>query len=210
MPNKIANALAKFDKNFVLEQVAALLDQDGDPMELVRELQAGMAMVGQKFETGEYYLAELMMSADLFMKAMALIEPRLEAMGAKSESIGKIVIGTPKGDLHDIGKNIFITTAKSAGFEVHDLGVDVPIQRFVEAVEEHKPDIVGFSALLTTTFQTMKDVVDALAEKDFRKDLKIAVGGGVTTEKVKTFLGADIQTIDAIDGINQCKAAISL
>ena len=150
-----------------------------------------------------------MMSADLFMKAMDLIEPRLETMAEENESIGKMVIGTPKGDLHDIGKNLFITTAKGAGFEVHDLGVDVPVQRFVDAVEEHKPHIVGFSALLTTTFQTMKDIVDALTEKGLRKDLKIAVGGGVTTEKVKSFLGADVQTIDAIDGIKQCKAAIN-
>jgi methanogenic corrinoid protein MtbC1 len=121
------------------------------------------------------------------------------------DTIGTIVVGTPKGDIHDIGKNIFVTVAKGNGFEVIDLGIDVPAQRFVDAVTELSPQILGFSALLTPSFEPMKAVVDLLKEKGLRENLKIIVGGGVTTDIVQKYIGADAQTTDVMDGIKQCK-----
>ncbi len=208
MGKTLAEALVDFDQDFVLEDVKKRLDGGEEPVQIIRELQRGMGLIGERFNSGEFFLSELLMSADLFTKAMDILEPQLA--GTVQETIGKIVIGTPKGDIHDIGKNIFCVVAKGAGFEVHDLGVDVPVNRFVEVVEEIRPQILGFSALLTTAFEPMKQVVDQLAEKGLRESLKVIVGGGVTTETVKKYLGADGQAIDAIDGLNQCKKLLQL
>ncbi len=208
MEKSLTEALAAFNRDFVLEQVKNRLDGGGDPTDLVLELQKGMKIVGDRFSNGEYFLSELMMSADLFMQAMKLIEPKLEGMS--QETIGKIVVGTPKGDIHDLGKDFFIMIAKGAGFEVHDLGVDVPVTRFVEAVEEINPDILGFSALITTAFEPMKEVVDSLKEKGLRDKIKVIVGGGVTTKKVLQYVGADAQTIDAVEGIKMCRKFVGL
>jgi methanogenic corrinoid protein MtbC1 len=206
MSETIAEALAKFDEDLVMGAVKDRLEQDEDPMALVKELQDGMLLVGERFSSGTYFLSELLMSSDLFTRAIKLLEPKLQS--AAGETIGKIVIGTPKGDIHDLGKSIFCTVAKGAGFEVHDLGVDVPVERFLTAVEEVQPEILGFSALITTAFEPMKKVVDALVEKGVRDQLKVIVGGGVTTPTVLKYVGADAQTIDAVEGLNLCRGFV--
>jgi methanogenic corrinoid protein MtbC1 len=203
MKEDLAQALVDFNKDVVLAGIMQRLKEGEEPIQLIRELQDGMGRIGQKFETGDFFLSELLISADLFSKAMEILEPRLQE--TTMETIGTIVMGTPKGDIHDIGKNIFCTVAKGNGFEVIDLGVDVPAQRFVDAVAELKPQILGFSALLTPSFEPMKAVVDLLVEKGLRDRIKIIVGGGVTTETVKKYVGADAQTADVMDGIKQCK-----
>ena len=203
MGKTLPQALASFDEDFVMAEVKNRLAVNESPLLLVNELQQGMSLVGERFSSGEYFLSELLMSADLFSRVMELLEPKLQ--GQAVETVGRIVIGTPKGDIHDMGKNIFCTVARGAGFEVYDLGVDVLPERFVAAVEEYKPQILGFSALITTAFEMMKNIVDTLVEKDLRKDLKIIIGGGVTTETVKKYVGADAQTIDAIEGLSLCK-----
>jgi 5-methyltetrahydrofolate--homocysteine methyltransferase len=206
MSKTLAEALVDFDEDFVLGEVKRRLDGGEEPMQIVRELQEGMGLIGERFNTGQYFLSELLMSSDLFTKAMNMIEPKLA--GTAKESIGRIVIGTPKGDIHDIGKNIFYVVAKGIGFDIHDLGVDVPPERFVETVEKVKPHILGFSTLLTTGFEAMKQVMDLLNEKGLRDNLKVIVGGGVVTETVQRYIGADGHTTDAIDGLNQCKRFI--
>lgn len=203
MDTNLIEALADFKQDEVLGGVKQRLEGGNDPLAILGELQQGMKLVGDRFSSGKYYLAELMMSADLFTQAMNEIEPELE--GLVQEKIGKMVIGTPQGDIHDLGKNIFVTVCKGAGFEVHDLGIDVPAEKFVEAVEEIKPDILGFSALITSAFEPMKVVVDKLTEKGMRKDLKVIVGGGVTNETVREFVGADAQVNDAMKGLDCCK-----
>ena len=203
MKADLAAALVGFKKDVVLGEIMQRLGDGEAPLDLIRELQDGMGQIGQKFETGDYFLSELLMSADLFTKAMEILEPKLQETAM--DTIGTLVIGTPKGDIHDIGKNIFCTVAKGNGFEVIDLGIDVPAQRFVDAVAEIKPQILGFSALLTPSFEPMKAVVDLLVEQDLRDRVKIIVGGGVTTETVKKYVGADAQTADVMDGIKLCK-----
>ena len=207
MGKTLPQALASFDEDFVMAEVKNRLAVNESPLLLVNELQQGMSLVGERFSSGEYFLSELLMSADLFSRVMERLEPKLQ--GQAVETIGSIVIGTPKGDIHDMGKNIFSTVARGAGFEVFDLGVDVPPEKFVAAVEEYKPQILGFSALITTAFDMMKNIVDTLVEKDLRKDLKIIIGGGVTTETVKKYVGADAQTIDAIEGLSLCKQSLT-
>lgn len=206
MSSKIAKALADFNQSLLLAEVERALIDDQDPIDLVRELQTGMNLIGERFTTGKYFLSELIMSSRFFTQAMELLEPKL--VGSLEPTFGTMVIGTPKGDIHDIGKNIFATVAKGSGFEVHDLGVDVPVVRFAEAVMDLKPQIVGLSALLTTAFQPMKEIVDTIKEAGLREKLKIIIGGGVTTETVRKHVGADAQTIDAIDGLNLCKKLV--
>lgn len=203
MSKDLIEALAKFNEDTVMKEVNERLDDGKDPMDLVRDLQEGMNLVGERFSSGDYFLSELIMSADLFTRTIAIIEPKLE--GLAQEKLGKIVVGTPKGDIHDLGKNIFCTVAKGAGFEVHDLGVDVPVERFLEAIEEIKPDILGFSVLITTAFEPMKQVVDALVQKGLRDGIRVIIGGGVTTETVREYVGSDFQTIDAVHGLETCK-----
>lgn len=208
MKEDLARALVEFKKDAVMGEIMKRLGNGEEPIRLIRELQEGMAMIGRKFESGDYFLSELLMSADLFAKAMQILEPKLQENPL--DTIGTIVIGTPKGDIHDIGKNIFCTVAKGNGFEIIDLGVNVPPRRFVDAVGELKPQIVGFSALLTPSFEPMKSVVDLLVEQGLRERVKIIIGGGVTTETVKKFVGADAQTADVMDGIRLCKGFLGL
>ncbi len=207
MKEDLARALVEFKKDIVMGEIMKRLGDGEASIQLIRELQEGMGLIGQKFESGDYFLSELLMSADLFSKAMEILEPKLQETAM--DTIGSMVIGTPKGDIHDIGKNIFCTVAKGNGFEIIDLGIDVPAQRFVDAVAEIKPQILGFSALLTPSFEPMKTVVDLLVEQGLRDQIKIIVGGGVTTETVKKFVGADAQTADVMEGIKLCKAFLN-
>jgi dimethylamine corrinoid protein len=206
MPTDLSAALADFKRDIVLENVNSRIDGGEDPIQLIKELQEGMKEVGERFDKAVYFLGELMMSASLFNEAMAILEPKLEA--SAQQALGKIVIGTPRGDIHEIGKNIFCTLAKGAGFEVHDLGVDVPVDRFVAKVEEVKPEIVGFSSLITTAFEPMKEIVDGIEAKGLRAGLKVIVGGGVTNDTVQKYVGADAQTNDAMEGVRICQTFV--
>jgi methanogenic corrinoid protein MtbC1 len=145
--------------------------------------------VGEKFETREYFLPELVLSAEIFKQAIALIEPRLQSDNIATK--GTVVLGTVKGDIHDIGKNIVGTMLKCNGYDVHDLGVDVPPQAFVDKALSTKPGLVAMSGLLTVAFDGMKDTVDALIEAGLRDKLRIIIGGGPVNETVLEYCGAD-------------------
>jgi methanogenic corrinoid protein MtbC1 len=205
MTKELSLALAEFDEDFVLENLKSRLNGGEPPMNLLKELQKGMTLVGDRYGK-DYYLSDLMLSADLFNRSMEVLMPFLSE--EKGDSIGRLLIGTPKGDIHDLGKNIFCSLAQGNGFEVMDLGVNVPVETFIEKVKEFKPDILGFSSLITTAFGPMKEVVDALVALNLRAALKVIVGGGVVTATVKEFIGADGFTTDAMDGLRQCKAFI--
>lgn len=207
MTKELYLVLADFDEDFVLETLKSRLKDGEPPLALLKELQKGMALVGERYEK-EYFLSDLMLSADLFRRSMEVLIPSLSA--EKGEFVGRLLIGTPKGDIHDLGKNIFTSLARGLGFEVMDLGVNVPVETFVEKVKEFKPDILGFSALITPGFTPMKEVVDILKAQKLRASLKVIVGGGVVTSTVKEFIGADGFTTDAMDGLNQCKAFVGI
>ncbi|HIE13806.1 TPA: cobalamin-binding protein [Candidatus Bathyarchaeota archaeon] len=167
----------------------------------------GMDIVGQKYEANEYFLAELIMAGETMKEGMKVLEPYLKA--EEKKVLGKIVIGTVRGDLHDIGKNIAATLLSSAGFEIIDLGVDVSPEQFVEAVKKNKPDIVAMSALLTTTMMEMENTIKALEEAGLRDKVKIIIGGApITTEYAKK-IGADAAAKDAVDGVNICKSWVA-
>jgi methanogenic corrinoid protein MtbC1 len=179
------------------------ISKGGDPYVLIKRCQAAMEVVGAKYESGEYFLAELMLSARMFETAASILSPLLASRGA-TQSIGKIVLGTPRGDVHDLGKNIFRIMAQAGGFEVVDLGVDVPVGKFLEAVKKESPEIVGMSALVTTTYPSIQEVIRALADEGMRDKVKIIIGGGATGEEARRFVGADAQTLDASEGVRIC------
>jgi methanogenic corrinoid protein MtbC1 len=207
MSKELYLALADFDEDFVLENLKSRM-KGGEPLlSLLKELQKGMNLVGERYEK-EYYLSQLMLSADLFNRSMEILILCLSA--DRGDFIGRLLIGTPRGDIHDLGKNIFVSLARAIGFEVMDLGVNVPVETFVEKVIQFKPDILGFSGLITPSYTSMKEVVDNLTVRNLRASLKIIVGGGVVTAMVKEFVGADGFTTDAMDGLNQCKAFVGV
>jgi methanogenic corrinoid protein MtbC1 len=166
-----------------------------------------MTIVGDRFQTGECFLAEMMLSAEIFKAVVAILNPYLEKT-RPPDPLGQVVLATLKGDIHDLGKNILSTLLRAQGFVVHDLGVDVDPALVLEKVREVKPEFVGFSALITTAFDTMKEAAHMLEESDLRRQFKLLVGGGVTTPLVRDYIGADFQTLDAMEGVSYCMKLI--
>jgi len=169
---------------------------------VVEGMAKGMEIVGQKYEDGEYFLAELIMAGETMKEGMAVLEPYLKA--GDIEAAGKVVIGTVRGDLHDIGKNVVVTLLKAANFDIIDLGVDVSAEQFVQAVREHNPDIVAMSALLTTTMIEMEKIVKELKKAGLRDKVKIIIGGAPITSEYAEKIGADAAAKDAVEGVRTC------
>ena len=166
------------------------LDSGTDALSIVTErMVPAMDEVGKRFESGDYFVPELLLSARAMKAAMALIRPILAATGV--QPTGRVVLGTVKGDLHDIGKNLVAAMLEGGGFEVHDLGVDVDPQVFIEAIEQHHADLVGMSAMLTTTMPSMKASIDAFEAAGIRDKVKVIIGGAPVTENYASEIGAD-------------------
>ena len=174
---------------------------------VIEGMAKGMEVVGQRYDDGEYFLAELIMAGETMKEGMAVIEPHLEA--GDMETAGRCVTGTVRGDLHDIGKNVFITLLKAANFGVIDLGVDVSTEQFVEAVTEHDTDIVAISALLTTTMVEMVNVVKGLEKAGLRNKVKVLIGGAPITPEYAEKIGADASAGDAVEGVRVCSGWMS-
>lgn len=203
MSQELAMAIVELKQEEALAHVKRRAENGEDPLAIVAECQEGMAIVGDRFQKGEYFLAELILSGEIFKAAMTYLNPYL-AKARPPKPLGKVVLATMRGDIHDLGKNILSVLLQAQGFEVCDLGVDVAPEKVVETVRAVRPDFVGFSALITTSFQSMKEVAETLAESGLRKDLKLMVGGGITTPMVKDYVGADFQTLDAAAGVAYC------
>lgn len=199
MGEALAALLAGLKEDDVLAEVRRTLGEGGDPLSLVEGLREGMSEVGRRFEAGEYFLSELIMSAEIFKEAVALIEPHL-APGSGAGK-GAVVIGTVRGDIHDIGKNIVSTLLRCEGYEVHDLGVDVQPEDFVRKLEETGARLLALSGLLTLAFDSMKDTVGAVAEAGLRDKVKVILGGGPVNGKVVEYAGADAFGVDAAQAV---------
>ena len=184
----------------VVELTQMALDQKIVPAEIITNgLTAGMQIVGEKFSTKEYFIPDMLASAEAVGEAMEILKPILEA--SNIETKGKFVIATVKGDIHDIGKNIVAVLLKGAGYEVDDLGTDVPTEKIVEIVKESKPQFLGLSALLTTTMLVMKDVVDDLKSSGLRDKVKVLIGGAAVSDDYAKEIGADAYCVDGFDAI---------
>jgi len=168
---------------------------------------AGMMVVGEKFKNNEYYVPEVLIAARAMHKGMALLEPLIVQSGIKP--IAKLAIGTVKGDLHDIGKNLVVMMWKGAGFEVEDLGIDVPPEKFIEAIN-NGAQVVGMSALLTTTMVSMKDTIEKIKEAGVRDRVKIIIGGAPVTQEYANEIGADDYAPDAASGVDKVKQLLGI
>jgi methylmalonyl-CoA mutase cobalamin-binding domain/chain len=207
MPSQIAELIVELDREKVLEVLRERAVAEEDPLALLEECRRGMLQVGQRFQDGDYYLAELMISGEIFKEAMEILEPYLAKVRG-SERIGTVVLATMHGDIHDLGKNIVAVLLRVHNFEVHDLGVNVSPEVLVAKVKEVSPDIVGFSSLITTSFESTRRASELLEQEGLRKQLKIVVGGGVTTPAFGEYVGADFQTLDASAGVAYCLEAV--
>jgi methanogenic corrinoid protein MtbC1 len=165
-----------------------------------------MAQVGKRYETNEYYVSDLIMAGEVFKQAMALIGAKFKTDGGPKR--GTVVIGTVKGDIHDIGKDIVVSLLKAGNFNVIDLGVDVPSAKFVEAVQQNGAAIVGLSGLLTISFDAMKETVSALSAAGLRGKVKVMVGGGPVSDQVRDYVGADALGADAQAAVTLCNGWI--
>ena len=202
MSDPLATALSDLDEATVLKLVQERVKAGIDPLAILASCREGMALVGKRYEDGEYFVSELIMAGEVFKGAVALIGPGSAAGSGPAR--GQVVVGTVKGDIHDIGKDIVVTLLRSANYDVHDLGVDVPVSKFVDTVKETGATVVGLSGLLTTSFDSMKEIVAALAAAGLRAKVKVMVGGGPVTEQVRAYVGADAFGHDAQVAVPLC------
>jgi len=202
--SELAKAIADLKEDEVKKIVQAKINSGADPMSIVEECRQGMDIVGERYKNKEYFLGELIMSGEIFKEAMAAIEPKLQA-GKSGSPLAKMVLGTAKGDIHNIGKDIAATLLKAAGFELYDVGIDAPPEAFVNKLKETGSTILGISGLLTPSFESMKLTVQAVEAAGLRSRVKIIIGGGIVTDTVRKYVGADAFTDDAPEGVEMCK-----
>ena len=202
MSKEIKQVLADLEEEAFLTQIRQELSAGTDPMVILEACREGMALVGKRFEEGTYFISDLMMSGALFKQATEMLSPHMKIGGDASR--GKVVIGTVKGDIHDIGKDLVVGMLRAANYEVHDLGVDVPPERFVEVLKETNAPVVALSALLTTAFESMKETVEAITEAGLRSHVKIMIGGGPINQEVVNYSGADDWGTDAQKAVTLC------
>jgi methanogenic corrinoid protein MtbC1 len=192
------------DSGRVRDLVNRALSEGVAPVDIVeRGLRRGMDTVGKKYEAGEYFLSELLYAGDLVSEALEVLKPLLRS--GRAERKGVIVIGTVRGDIHDIGKNVFSMLCQVAGFEVHDLGVDVAPEVFIKKLGETGASVLGLSTLLTNTRPEMKAVVDMLRQSGMRSRVKVLLGGNAVTRDFAGEIGADAAALDAVEGVELCK-----
>ena len=209
MLEELKRAVLSGDDERAAELTKKALEEGIEPGKVLNEaLIPAMEIVGREYEEGERYVPEMLISAEAMKAAMGVLRPRLVETGVRLK--GKVVIGTVEGDLHDIGKNLVAMMLEGAGFEVIDLGVEVTAERFVQAVREHKPDVLGMSALLTTTMIHMPEVIEALKEAGLREEVKVIVGGAPVTQEYAEKIGADGYAPDAANAVAVVKKLLGV
>jgi 5-methyltetrahydrofolate--homocysteine methyltransferase len=204
--NSIKESLINLDLDRTIDFVKKAIEYGVKPLDIINSMADGMKVVGDMYERGDYFVADLIVASEIFKEVMNILEPLI--MREKLKPIGRVVIGTVEGDIHDIGKNLVATMLRANGFEVIDLGVDVSPQKFVDAVKQYKPDIVGMSALLTSTMVNMKKVIEALVKEGLRDKVKVIVGGAPLTEKFAKEIGADAYGENAVIAVDICRKLV--
>ncbi|MBF7097666.1 cobalamin B12-binding domain-containing protein [Alkalibacter mobilis] len=204
---EVTTAIGELEEEKVLKMLhdfIATNPSEEEAHKVVAACQEGMAVVGDMFESGEYFVGDLIFAGELLTEAIDTLKPAIGS-GASTKA-GTIVLGTVHGDLHDIGKNIFKSMSEAAGFEIVDLGIDVPVQAFIDKIKEVNPDIVGMSGVLTLALESMKDTVDSLKEAGVRDSVKIIIGGNPVTKEACDHIGADAFTTNAAEGVKMVQA----
>lgn len=210
LENRLAQLVADLEEDQVLELVRQRLEAGDDPLKIIGECNEGMREVGLRYERGEYFVAGLIMSGEIFREVVELVQPLL-LQRAEGKLSGRVLVGTVSGDIHDIGKNMFGMLLACHGFEVIDLGVDVPPDVFAAKVIETRPDIVGLSGLITASFDTMKETIAALRDEAQKHKLTfpIIIGGGMSDDQIRQYVGADYWMPDAMAGVRLCEELLA-
>ena len=204
MSKKLIDAIADMKEQEALKLAKEMVEGGSDPVAVLEAAREAMGIVGQRYEEGTYFLPELMLAGVMLNEIAEIVKPEL----AKSPDVkrhGKVLVGTVEGDIHDIGKDIVVFMLDVNGFDVLDLGVDVPPQKFVEAMKDFQPQVVGLSGFLTLAFDAMKDTVDAMKKAGLRDKVKIMIGGGQISDEIRTYTGADAYGKDAMAGVSLAK-----
>jgi methanogenic corrinoid protein MtbC1 len=209
MAGKLVKLLSDLKEPEALAFVDKALGEGVDPMDLLGQTKEAMNIVGQRFATEEYFIPDLVFSGEILKGIITKLEPHLKK-GEKEKRLGKVVIGTVAGDIHDIGKDLVVFMLDVNGFEVFDLGIDVPVGKFVDTITETGSTVVGLSGFLTLAFQSMKDTVEAINKAGLRDKVKIMIGGGQIDEQVKGFTGADAYGKDAMAAVKLAKKWIAV
>lgn len=207
MSEELVKAVSEIREDDAIRLVNEAIEKGEDPLDILKDCQEAMSIVGERYESGEYYLPELVMSGEVLQTISDILKPVMQAgdSGDESGKKGRIVLGTVRGDIHDIGKDIVGFMLDVNGFEVHDLGVDVPEEKFVEKVKEVKPQVVALSGFLTLAYDSMKSTVEALNKAGLRGEVKIMIGGGQMNEMVKEHVTADAFGMDAVAAVRLAK-----
>jgi len=203
--SELAALLSDLKEQEALDLVKKTLDEGGNPLEILAQARDGMKIVGERFGNKEYFIPDLIYSGEILKGIAALVEPHIKESGAETEKLGKVIIATVAGDIHDIGKDLVVFMLDISGFEVYDLGIDVPVQTIVDKIKETGATVVGLSGFLTLAFDAMKETIDAIKEAGLRDNLKIMIGGGQIDEEVKKYTGADAYGKDAMAAVTFSK-----
>jgi methanogenic corrinoid protein MtbC1 len=204
METKIISAIESIDEKRAMKLVAAELEVGTDKKMISSQLNDALQRVARRYEAGEYYIADLIMAGEMvsnILKMMGMDSTEL----VTGKSPGKVVVGTVFDDIHDVGKNIFVSMLRAENFEVVDIGIDVPTEKFIAAVKKEKPDILGISGILTSVVENIKEVIDAINAEGLHQHLKIILGGAMAGTDYAKYVGADGFSSDAIEGVTICK-----
>ena len=207
MAGELVKLLSDLKEPEALKFVENALAKGVDPMTLLEDAKDGMNIVGQRFANQRYFIPDLMYSGEILKGIVKMLEPHLKK-GEKAKRLGKVVIGTVAGDIHNIGKDLVVFMLDVSGFDVLDLGIDVPAQKFVDAVNESGSTVIGLSGFLTLAFDSMKETVDAIKAAGLRSKVKIMIGGGQIDEQVRNYTGADAYGRDAVAAVQLAKGWI--
>jgi 5-methyltetrahydrofolate--homocysteine methyltransferase len=204
MNAKLVELMSDLMEEETIALVKELIQGGANPMDILDDARSAMEVVGKRFETSEYFIPDLIMAGEILKEISEIVKPLLEKLGGSAKK-GKVLIGTVAGDIHDIGKDIVTFMLDVSGFDVLDIGIDVPVQTFIEKIKEFQPQVVGLSGFLTLAFDSMKKTVEAIEKEGLRDKIKIMIGGGQMDETVKTYVGADAYGKDAVAGVQLCK-----
>ncbi|MFW9820861.1 MAG: B12-binding domain-containing protein [Candidatus Thorarchaeota archaeon] len=194
--------IVELNEKKVNELVAERLKNNEDPLNIMNDVREAMKIIGDKFGNKEYFLPELIMSGEILRQIFEAVGPKLKESQAGGKKKGKVLLGTVFGDIHDIGKDVVKFMLDANGFEVMDLGVDVPADKFIESLKEFQPEVLALSGFLTLAYDSMKEIIEKLKEAGLRDSVKIMIGGGTVDERIVEFVGADAYGQTAVDAVN--------
>ena len=206
MNEKLVKAIADMNEQEAMSLASEMLDKGEDAQAILDAGSKAMTLIGERYDSEEYFLPELILAGDMMKQLGELVKPKLGGEAEQREPLGKVVIGTVAGDIHDIGKDVVAFMLDVNNFEVHDLGVDIPEATFVDKLKEVKPDVVGMSGFLTLAFEQMKNTVEAITQAGMRDQVKIMVGGSIMNEEAAEYAGADDYGADATTAVRLAKS----